>query len=55
VIAGKVCGTCRHFAVVFKPRCAHGDFAVMASAACSLWTPALLIGSGSRRAKKSPR
>ena len=49
VTAGKLCGTCRHFAMVFKPRCAHGDFAVMANAACSLWTPATPTSVGRKK------
>ena len=37
VIAGKICRNCRHFAQVFKPMCAHGDFAVVTNAACAQW------------------
>ena len=40
VIAGRFCRNCRHFALVFKPMCAHGDFAVVANAACARWAMA---------------
>ena len=31
------CRKCRHFADVFRPRCAHGDFPVTKNASCVLW------------------
>jgi hypothetical protein len=37
---GKRCGSCRHFAEVFVPRCDHGDFVVTQSATCRLWSAA---------------
>ncbi len=35
--AGKRCGKCRHFAVVWHPRCQHGDFATTKNATCARW------------------
>ena len=37
---GKRCGSCRHFADVFVPRCDHGDFTVTKGATCRHWAAA---------------